>query len=68
MNLINTHEAAKYLGVSYNTLKKYRITGGGPPFFKIGRSIRYAIEDLEKYLNIRKFDNTAGYVGCIANV
>jgi excisionase family DNA binding protein len=43
------NEAAMYLGLGRQTLPKFRLTGGGPPFLKIGRSVRYALEDLDAW-------------------
>ena len=49
--LLNTREAARLLGVKPSTLEKWRNTGGGPIFIKVGvRTIRYAREDLEAFL------------------
>jgi len=32
--------------ISRSTLKKLRVRGGGPPFLKVGRSVRYYIPDV----------------------
>ncbi len=34
-------EVAKFLGVSLGTVRRWRLTKGGPPYFRIGSSIRY---------------------------
>jgi Helix-turn-helix domain len=34
-------QAAMFLGVSVRTLQAWRVRGGGPPFLKIGRCVRY---------------------------
>ena len=40
-------QAARLLGLSYKTLQKYRITGGGPKYvFVSARCIRYRLIDL----------------------
>jgi hypothetical protein len=44
--LLNTTEAAKYLGLSPHTLSKWRITGKGPPFHLLGRRCLYRPETL----------------------
>jgi excisionase family DNA binding protein len=46
----NTREAADYLGVRSGTLEAWRIRGGGPLFIKMGRSIRYRLEDLQRFI------------------
>jgi excisionase family DNA binding protein len=48
--LLNTSEAAQRLGVSESFLAKARMQGTGPPYRKLGRSVRYAREDLNQYL------------------
>jgi phage terminase Nu1 subunit (DNA packaging protein) len=38
---INENQAAEILGVSCRTLQAWRVRGGGPPYVKIGRAVRY---------------------------
>jgi predicted DNA-binding transcriptional regulator AlpA len=38
---LNENQAAEFLGVSVRTLQAWRVRGGGPPYVKIGRSVRY---------------------------
>lgn len=45
-----TTEAAHYMGLAYATLKKWRTTGDGPAYVKIGTRIVYLIEDLDSWL------------------
>jgi hypothetical protein len=47
--LLNTDEAAKYLGLSPHTLAKWRSTGAGPPFQLLGRRCLYAPETLRAW-------------------
>jgi hypothetical protein len=42
MVLLTAAEAARALNVSLSWLAKARMRGDGPPFIKIGRSIRYS--------------------------
>lgn len=51
MHTLATPEAAAYLGIAPSTLNKTRLSGDGPRFVKLGRSVRYRIEDLDQYLN-----------------
>lgn len=37
----NEMQAATFLGVSVRTLQAWRVRGSGPPYLKIGRSVRY---------------------------
>jgi excisionase family DNA binding protein len=39
--LLTTKEAARFLKVSVSWLAKKRMRGDGPPYLKMGRSIRY---------------------------
>lgn len=38
---LREREAAIILGLAPNTLAHWRISGAGPPFVKLGRSVRY---------------------------
>ena len=49
--LMTTTAAADYLGLSPRTLERYRVTGGGPRFRKIGRWVRYVPADLANWLD-----------------
>lgn len=49
--LVTTPQAAEYLGnLKPNTLEIWRIRGEGPRYRKIGRLVRYAVSDLDAYL------------------
>lgn len=56
VNLITEKEAAQYIGMSAAFLRKSRMEGRrknrtpGPPFIKIGKSIRYSLRDLDAWL------------------
>jgi hypothetical protein len=52
-------EAAEYLRLSPRTLEKQRHFGGGPPYCKFGRAVRYALTDLESWAAARTFGMTA---------
>jgi predicted DNA-binding transcriptional regulator AlpA len=44
-------EVAAYLGVSLSKVRRWRLTGGGPRWIRIGKgSIRYKLADLEAYV------------------
>jgi excisionase family DNA binding protein len=43
-------EVAQYLGVSVSTVRRWRLTGGGPRWVRICGSVRYPFADLEAYL------------------
>lgn len=46
---MNVVEAADYLGLSKSWLDKLRIDGKGPAHYRIGRQVRYRIEDLDAW-------------------
>jgi len=48
--LLMPRETAKHLRTTERTLERWRLTGDGPPFVKIGASIRYPLNELEKWL------------------
>jgi hypothetical protein len=43
-------EAAAFLLVSVETLAQWRSQRRGPPYIKLGRAVRYRVNDLEGYL------------------
>ena len=49
-------QAAIFLGVSVRTLQAWRIRGGGPPYAKMGRSVRYQRRTLIEFQR----ENTVG--------
>lgn len=46
-----TAEAARYTGLSPGTLKKWRVTGDGPAYVRVGSRIVYLVEDLDFWLH-----------------
>ena len=57
--LLNTEQAAQLLGVSPRTLERLRVIGGGPEFVKIGRSVRYEVSVLYRWLKTRRRMSTS---------
>lgn len=45
-----TPEAAHYIGLAYATLKRWRATGDGPAYVRIGSRIVYLVDDLDTWL------------------
>lgn len=56
---LSTREAAFYLGLSFRTLEKMRLTGNGPRFRKHGRFVRYHIADLDAWSEARQHSSTS---------
>ena len=48
--LMTTIEAADYLTLSKPTLERWRLTGEGPKFAKMGDAVRYRQEDLDAFI------------------
>jgi len=57
---VDTEAAARYLALSPHSLECYRSLGGGPPFYKFGRLVRYAVADLEIWASGCRHTRTAG--------
>jgi hypothetical protein len=57
----NTRGAAAHLACSASYLEKCRVAGGGPKFIKIGRAVRYTLEDLDAFARAHVHDATAEY-------
>jgi hypothetical protein len=52
--LLTPNDAANFLRVSLSWLAKARMRGDGPPYIKIGRSIRYAEVALVQWMKSRQ--------------
>jgi predicted DNA-binding transcriptional regulator AlpA len=48
--VVDTEGAAARTGLSVATLEKKRVHGDGPPFLKLGRSVRYRLADLDAWM------------------
>jgi excisionase family DNA binding protein len=56
---INDVQAAKIMGLSKQSLRNWRHLNRGLPYYKIGRSVRYALADVIEFMESRKI-NTEG--------
>ena len=58
--LLTDPEAATYIGMSISFLRQGRMEGRranrspGPPFIKMGKAIRYDIQDLDAWLDANR--------------
>lgn len=57
--LLDEHAAAELLGVKAATLRKWRCTGEGPEFIKVGRLARYAPAAIERFKRARTRRSTS---------
>ena len=54
-----TYLAGETVPISVRTLQRWRQEGIGPIFIKVGRAVRYRREDLDRFLEERKFLSTS---------
>jgi excisionase family DNA binding protein len=59
VTLYTTKQAAELLGLSHITLEIWRFQGKGPLYRKLGRSVRYAENDLNDFINQGLRSNTS---------
>ncbi len=57
--LVDENEAADLLGLSKRTLQAWRVRGGGPPFLKLGRLVRYDAAMLWDWAAAHVAENTS---------
>jgi hypothetical protein len=70
-DLLDEQSAARYVGgnrpLSVRTLQRYRLTGEGPAYIKIGGgrrgTVRYRKEDLDLFLSARRRISTSTPAG-----
>jgi hypothetical protein len=54
MQLLNQDKLAAVLDVPAGTVEQWRARGGGPPFFRIGRHVRYDPAEVREWLDSRR--------------
>jgi excisionase family DNA binding protein len=59
MELQTTEEAADMLRLSRRTLERWRVTGEGPAFFKMGNRVSYRLSDIEAWVAARVVGSTS---------
>lgn len=59
--MLTTIEAAEYLTVAPQTLARQRVEGRGPPYLKLGGSVRYDLRDLESWLDAQRRRSTSDH-------
>jgi predicted DNA-binding transcriptional regulator AlpA len=57
--LFTTPEAAAYTKIAVPTLERYRLTGEGPMFAKLGGCVRYRRCDLDAWIESRLVRSTS---------
>jgi hypothetical protein len=62
-HLLNERETAKVMRVSVQLLRKWRADGTGPAYIKLGKCVRYSMDDLERYVSSRRSGAVGGDAG-----
>lgn len=57
--LLTPRQAAERLAIAGHTLARWRLEGGGPPYVKVGASVRYDAQDLDAFIESRKRRSTS---------
>lgn len=57
--LLNTADAARFLGLSASTLAKARLSGEGCAYVKLGSAVRYRRADLQAFVASRARRSTS---------
>jgi excisionase family DNA binding protein len=57
--LLRQSEAADHLRLSQRTLERWRVSGTGPAFVKLGRRVLYRKLDLEEWIASRVLHSTS---------
>lgn len=61
--LMRPRQAAEHLGVAVASLAKWRVSGDGPEFLKLGAAVRYRMQDLDAWVESRRARSTAETTG-----
>ena len=57
--LLDPVELSEKIGVGVGCLAKWRLTGEGPTFIRVGRRIHYDPRDVDAWLTSRKLTSTS---------
>lgn len=58
-DILNTREAATYVRLGKPTLERFRVSGDGPRYCKLGGAVRYRKADLDAWLESRVVRSTS---------
>jgi len=57
--LLTQRQCAEALALSERTLERFRVSGVGPKFVRMGKSVRYRLNDVEVWLASRLRGSTS---------
>lgn len=60
--LLTRSEVQTSFGLSRRYLEVAAVRGDGPPFIKIGRSVRYRVGDLREWISAHRVNSTSQVV------
>ena len=55
--LLTEDEVSKLFNINKHTLQRERFNGTGIPYVKLGRRVRYKVEDIQKYIERNTIGN-----------
>jgi len=58
-DVLTTAEAAQYVRLGKPTIERFRLTGEGPRYCKLGGAVRYRRCDLDEWLQTRLIRSTS---------
>jgi predicted DNA-binding transcriptional regulator AlpA len=50
---LTERDVARLLSVTVSCVRAWRLRGGGPSFLRMGRAVRYRIEDVDRFMASR---------------
>lgn len=53
---ISEKDAAKIMSVSVSTLRAHRFLRKGLPYIKVGRAVRYSLEDIANFMQAHRIE------------
>ncbi|MBP9811360.1 helix-turn-helix domain-containing protein [bacterium] len=56
---VSEEELVRLFGLSRSYWQKSRVRGGGIPFYKIGRSVRYRLSEVEAFFESNRANSTS---------
>jgi predicted DNA-binding transcriptional regulator AlpA len=57
----DTRGVSAHTGLSASLFEKLRVIGGGPPFIKVGKAVRYKLADVDTWLAEQTRRSTSEY-------
>ena len=61
--LLSRPEVQTHFGLTQRFLEVSAVRGNGPPFIKLGRSVRYRVGDVRAWIEARRVASTSQEVG-----